>query len=79
MVLSYIAACFSLVGILLNIRKNPLCWFCFMGSDTLWLYYFITTKQYAPMFTHIVFLFVNFYGMYSWSKIRNLGKSDQVI
>ncbi len=76
MPISYIAALFSLTGIFLNIRKNPLCWFLFMASDTLWLYYFGVTKQIAPILTHIVFLIVNFYGLYTWSYKRH-GKKDK--
>ena len=73
MILSYIAACFSLVGILLNIKKNPLCWFCFMISDTLWFTYSYITGQWAITLTHTVFLVTNFIGFYSWSK-SNHGK-----
>lgn len=66
--ISYIAACFSLIGIWYNIKKNPLCWFLFMGSDTLWFSYSIVTGQWAITITHTVFMIVNFYGMYTWSK-----------
>jgi nicotinamide riboside transporter PnuC len=66
--ISYIAACFSLIGIWYNIKKNPLCWFLFMGSDSLWFSYSIATGQWAITVTHTVFIFVNFYGMYTWSK-----------
>jgi nicotinamide riboside transporter PnuC len=74
MILSYIAACCSLIGIMFNIKKNPICWFCFMASDSLWLYYFCGTKQYAPLITHVVFIMVNFYGMYIWSKNKQKTK-----
>jgi nicotinamide riboside transporter PnuC len=66
--ISYIAACFSLIGIWYNIKKNPLCWFLFMGSDSLWFSYSIATGQWAITVTHTVLIFVNFYGMYTWSK-----------
>jgi nicotinamide riboside transporter PnuC len=66
--ISYIAACFSLIGIWYNIKKNPLCWFLFMGSDSLWFTYSIVTGQWAISITHTVFMIVNFYGMYTWSK-----------
>lgn len=76
MPISYIAACFSLLGIFFNIRKNPICWFLFMASDTLWLFYFGSTKQIAPILTHVVFILVNFYGLYTWSYKRH-GKKDK--
>ena len=66
--ISYIAACFSLIGIWYNIKKNPICWFLFMVSDGLWFTYSLYTGQWAITFTHTMFIMVNFYGMYSWSK-----------
>ena len=68
MLISYIAMFFSLSGIILNIRKNILCWFCFMLSDSLWFTYSILTGQWAITLTHTVFIITNFVGFYSWSK-----------
>jgi len=68
MILSYVAASISLIGILLNIKKNPLCWFLFFLSDSLWLYYFGITRQFAPMGIYVVFLIANYYGYRSWIK-----------
>jgi nicotinamide riboside transporter PnuC len=76
MPISYLAAIFSLSGIIFNIRKNPICWFLFMASDSLWLYYFGSTKQIAPILTHLVFICVNFYGLYTWSYKRH-GRKDK--
>lgn len=73
--ISYIAAIFSLLGIWFNIKKNVVCWFLFMLSDSLWLTYSITTKQWAMTFTHIVFMMVNFYGFITWSKAKD-GKGN---
>ena len=73
MLISYIAMLFSLSGIILNIRKNILCWFCFMISDSLWFTYSLMTGQWALTLTHTVFLITNFIGFYSWSK-TNHGK-----
>ena len=42
-----------------------------MASDSLWLYYFGATKQLAPILTHVVFICVNFYGLYTWSYKRH--------
>jgi nicotinamide riboside transporter PnuC len=71
MLISYIAACFSLIGIWFNIRKNPICWFLFMASDGLWFTYSILTGQWAITITHTIFMISNFYGMYIWSKAKN--------
>ena len=76
MIISYIAAIFSLSGIWYNIRKNPVCWFLFMCSDTLWLIYSIITKQWAMTITHIIFMCVNFYGFYTWS-YKNHGEKNE--
>jgi nicotinamide riboside transporter PnuC len=71
MLISYIAACFSLTGIWFNIRKNPICWFLFMASDGLWFTYSVITGQWAITITHTIFMISNFYGMYVWSKAKN--------
>lgn len=42
-----------------------------MGSDSLWFMYSVITGQWAITITHTVFMIVNFYGLYSWSKKRN--------
>ena len=71
MLISYIAACFSLTGIWFNIRKNPICWFLFMASDGLWFTYSVITGQWAITITRTIFMISNFYGMYVWSKAKN--------
>jgi nicotinamide riboside transporter PnuC len=71
MLISYFAMFFSLTGIILNIRKNILCWFCFMISDSLWFTYSIMTGQWAITLTHTVFVITNFIGFYSWSKAKH--------
>ena len=71
MLISYIAATFSFIGILLNIRRNILCWFMFMISDSLWFTYSLLTGQWAITITHTIFMISNFAGMYSWSKSKN--------
>ena len=76
MLISYIAALFSLSGIWFNIRKNPLCWFLFMGSDSLWLVYSILTKQWAMTISHVIFIAVNFYGLYTWSYKKHGAKNE---
>lgn len=76
--ISYIAAVFSLLGIWFNIKKNVVCWFLFMCSDSLWLFYSIITKQWAMTIMHVVFIIVNFYGFITWSK-ANHGKVNKVV
>jgi nicotinamide riboside transporter PnuC len=77
MLISYIAAIFSLSGIWFNIRKNPLCWFLFMASDSMWLIYSILTKQWAMTISHTIFMVVNFYGLYTWSYKKHGAKDDK--
>ena len=77
MLISYIAMLFSLTGIILNIRKNILCWFCFMISDSLWFTYSIMTGQWAITLTHTVFVITNFIGFYSWSKAKHVKDANK--
>jgi nicotinamide riboside transporter PnuC len=74
MLISYIAALFSLTGVWFNINKKSYCWFLFMASDSLWLIYSILTKQWAITIMHTLFICVNFYGLYKWSKVSLVNK-----
>ena len=76
MLISYIAAVFSLSGIWFNIKKNPLCWFLFMASDSLWLTYSIITHQWAMTISHLIFMIVNIYGLYTWSYKKHGAKNE---
>jgi nicotinamide riboside transporter PnuC len=69
MFISYIAALFSITGVWFNIQKKSYCWFLFMASDSLWFVYSLNTHQWAITIMHTLFIFVNFYGLYKWSKI----------
>jgi len=75
--ISYFAAIFSLLGIWFNIKKNVVCWFLFMCSDSLWLIYSIITRQWAMTFMHVAFMMVNFYGFITWSKAKH-GKGNKI-
>jgi nitrate reductase gamma subunit len=68
MILSYVAALFSFIGIVLNIKKNPYCWWLFICSDSLWLCYFGITKQIAPLIIYLMFMGANVFGLYNWFK-----------
>lgn len=74
MFISYIAALFSITGIWFNIKKKSYCWFLFMASDSLWFVYSLNTHQWAITIMHTIFIFVNFYGLYEWSKKSLLKK-----
>ena len=39
-----------------------------MASDSLWFVYSLNTHQWAITIMHTLFIFVNFYGLYEWSK-----------
>ena len=78
MLISYVAALFSLTGIWLNIRKNIFCWFMFMCSDSLWLTYSVLTKQWALSITHIIFMIANIYGFLIWSKKKGCNDGQKL-
>jgi hypothetical protein len=74
MLISYIAALFSIIGVWFNIQKKPYCWFLFMASDSLWFSYSLNTHQWAITIMHTLFIGVNFYGLYKWNKKSLINK-----
>ncbi|MGD9697463.1 nicotinamide mononucleotide transporter [Acinetobacter sp.] len=64
--IGWIAAVISLIGVVLNAKKNILCWPTWIISNTIWILYAYYTTQW-PLFTlWLVFLFFNGYGWLQW-------------
>jgi nicotinamide mononucleotide transporter len=68
MLLGYIAAFVSLVGILLNARKNIWCWPVWLVSNVLWIYYSVVEGDIPSIILWSMFSGANLWGWYIWSK-----------
>ncbi len=58
----------SVIGIILNAKKNSYCWIFWIISCLLWIPHSFIIKEWAMLVTWITFLFADIYGWYSWRK-----------
>jgi hypothetical protein len=65
--MSAYALILSLVGLVLNARKNILCWPVWVVSDIMWLAVFIPQGNVEQIILWTVFGLFNFYGWREWA------------
>jgi len=63
-----IAFILSILGIILNAKKNDLCWILWIISCFFWIYHFILIKEWILLATWVSFLIADIYGLYQWRK-----------
>lgn len=70
--MEWIAVILSLIGMILNAKKNIWCWPIWILSDCVWLYC-VAIKTYQPqqIILWIAFLISNIYGWYWWRKLKS--------
>ena len=66
--LGYFAALISLIGIILNAKKNMLCWPVWVVSNILWVVYSILEGDIPSIILWVLFSFANIYGWRQWIK-----------
>lgn len=68
--LEIIAFFLSLLGVWLTTKQNQLCWLVNGMAVILYLVVFYRVQLYADVLLHVVFIMMQIYGWYSWSKIK---------
>jgi len=66
--LGYVAAMISLIGIILNARKEILCWPVWLFSNVLWIIYSVIEGDTPSVILWILFSIFNIYGWVQWKK-----------
>jgi hypothetical protein len=69
--LGYFAALISLTGIILNAKKNLLCWPVWLFSNVLWIIYSSIEGDIPSVILWTMFSGANVYGWLQWKKIKN--------
>ncbi len=64
--LELIAAFFGVLYVLLAARQNYLCWFSGIVNVSIFAVIFFEQKLFGNMSLQIIYLFLSFYGLYSW-------------
>lgn len=62
------AVIFSIIYVLLAAKKNIFCWYAAIASALLYFFICIDAKLYAESGLQLFYLFMAFYGLYSWNK-----------
>lgn len=69
--LGYFATFISLIGIILNARKNIWCWPIWIGSNLLWIIYSLIEGDIPSVVLWSMFTFANIYGWKVWKQSKN--------
>lgn len=65
-VIGWLAAAFSLIGVILNANVNIWCWFFWEISNLLWIYWSIKKREWSQLVLWLLFMLTNIYGWYQW-------------
>lgn len=79
MIIGYIAAFISFIGIILNAKRKLLCWPIWIISNIFWIYYSISKNDTPSIILWSMFIGANVWGWYSWIKDKKSPKKDENI
>ena len=65
---TWIIAAISIVGSILNIKKNPVCFYLWVICEIMCLIIDTKNQQYGRAFLDFFCIAMNIYGIFSWSK-----------
>ena len=68
LILGYIAAIVSLIGIFLNARKHMGCWPVWLVSNIMWITYSGIEGDMPSIILWVTFSIFNIYGWWKWRK-----------
>jgi nicotinamide riboside transporter PnuC len=72
----YLAALISLIGIILNAKKEISCWAVWLVSDVMWIIYSGIEGDIPSIVLWLLFAVFNVYGWISWRKDINRKKAS---
>lgn len=66
--LGWFSSGLSIIGVILNARKNIACWYVWLISNITWLIYYLEKKDNPAIVLWIVFTIFNVYGLIMWRR-----------
>jgi len=73
-----IAVVFGLIAVWFNVKQIIWCWPAGLIQVSLYVFIFYEAKLYSDLILHIIYVFLQFYGWYSWLYGGELHKALQV-
>lgn len=67
-VLTWMLTCMSVTGVVLNIKKNRLCFLFFIVANMGWITVNITKEIYAQAFLFVVYTGLSTWGFIEWTR-----------
>jgi nicotinamide mononucleotide transporter len=64
------ATLFGLICVLLTVKENIWCWPAGIIQVFLFIFIFYNARLYSDMLLHIIYVFLNFYGWYTWYFVK---------
>lgn len=64
--LELLGAFFGFMSVYYTIRENIWCWYFGLLQVTLYCFIFYTAKLYSDMILHVIYIFLQVFGWYSW-------------
>lgn len=65
-ILELFASLFGFLSVYFTIKQNIWCWFFGLLQVILYSFIFFTAKLYSDMVLHVIYIFLQFFGWYSW-------------
>ncbi|TWU40010.1 Nicotinamide riboside transporter PnuC [Novipirellula aureliae] len=69
------ATVFGFLCVLLTIRRSVWCWPIGLVQVTLFIFVFYDAKLYSDLLLHVVYVFLQFYGWYCWTRDDAIDKT----
>jgi len=66
-----IGTIFGFLAVILTIKQNIWCWFFGLIQVIIYSYVFFEAKLYSDMLLHIIYIFLQIWGWYSWKYYKN--------
>ena len=75
--IEFVAVSLSIIYVILASRENHNCWYFGIVSVSIYIYICLDALLYAETLLQIVYLFLSFYGLYSWKKKSFVNESPE--
>jgi len=69
--ITWIVLCFSLIGFIFNLLKRRICFKIWLFTNSFWIIYNISLKEYALSVLFVMYFIGSIYGLYTWEERKS--------